>query len=620
MRVFFNLQLALLGTAAASQSLLLVDRAAPDAALSAALFDAWSHPACENYQQCWNGADCATSLYIGGGRHLWLFGDSIVGSLMGDARSEADARRIAQGSWLPAHTLGVAERTDPDDEGPTTAGWRMAFHWRHATTAEHAAEPLFALPNAVGVDRWSVDVSNDLRAPSRQHYLWPLAGVSAADLPFGDDVGGTGLVLLAAHMNERAQGWIEGTELVVVPDARGEPASWQYTTHALPFTDAHFNLFCASAVAARQPAELAADEQAEAGRDLLGGGASSNAWGEAYEELVYVLGCTDCTSTTMTGSAVVLARARLPALLDADFGALQYWTTSGWQLAADGQHPLDLELSPLFFRSMTEGSLVWHPQLRLWYILVLSEDRNVELWTAAKVTGPWTLASAHLYSVPSPYNDPSRYMVYAVKAHPELAAEEGEIVISYNTNALELNDLFTAEHRSTYVPQLVRISLRDVRDALDAAEAEVAALRTSKADLEAQVATLNDQLVEAAEAADLQIGTIETLNTLTDTLKQQVREAGATPDNVRPAAAHHESVVTAAARPANCSDVGVDVARTATQVRTEAIVFTAGGAVMLLALQCCLFAGGYKLGLLPGGLPVGRAMTGDKARLRDDEI
>ena len=362
--------LALLGTASASQSLLLVDRAAPDAALTSALFNAWTHPQCADYSQCWNGADCATSLYLGGGRHLWLFGDSIVGSLMGEARDDAEATRIAQGSWLPAHTLGVAEYTEPDDDGgggdDPGRGWRMAFHWRHATTAEHAAEPLFVLPDAVGVDRWSVELSNDLRAPSRQHYLWPLAGVSAAALPYGDDVGGAvGLVLLAAHMNERAQGWVEGTELVVVPDARGAPAGWEYTTHRLPFSDEHFNLFCAAAVAAQQPAALAADEEAEAGRALLGGGAGSNAWGEAYEELVYILGCTDCTSTTTTGSAVVLARARLPSLLAADYGALQYWTTSGWQETTGEQHPLDLGLSPLFFRTMMEGSLVWHAPLRL---------------------------------------------------------------------------------------------------------------------------------------------------------------------------------------------------------------------------------------------------------------
>ena len=90
-------------------------------------------------------------------------------------------------------------------------------------------------------------------------------------------------------------------------------------------------------------------------------------------------------------------------------------------------------------------------------MLVLSADLAVEFWTAARVTGPWTLSSAHLYTVPAPYNDPSKYMVYAVKAHPELAAEDGEIVLSYNTNARELTDLFTEEHRATYAPRLVRI-------------------------------------------------------------------------------------------------------------------------------------------------------------------
>jgi len=263
-------------------------------------------------------------------------------------------------------------------------------------------------------------------------------------------------------------------------------------------------------------------------------------------------------------------------------------------------------------------------------VLVLSADLAVEFWTAARVTGPWTLSSAHLYTVPAPYNDPSKYMVYAVKAHPELAAEAGEIVLSYNTNARELNDLFTQEHRATYAPRLVRISVRDVRAALEAAEQQAATLRTSKAALETQVATLRDRLDEAAETADAQIGTIETLTTLTDTLRQRAKDAGSEPDAAAgTAAGHDESAVVAAARPADCSSAGEeqddlasagDVTRTASQARTEAIVFTAGGALTLLALQCCLCAGGYKLGLLPGGLARGRAMTGDKARLRDDEI
>ncbi|MCX6956619.1 MAG: DUF4185 domain-containing protein [Verrucomicrobia bacterium] len=81
----------------------------------------------------WLGADCAYSVDLGGGRVLWLFGDTFV------ATSEAHTRRASK---MPRNTVAIQEGYDP-----STA--KMQFYWN---TREGAPASFF--PDEANVWYW----------------------------------------------------------------------------------------------------------------------------------------------------------------------------------------------------------------------------------------------------------------------------------------------------------------------------------------------------------------------------------------------------------------------------------------------------------------------------------
>jgi len=86
---------------------------------------------------------------------------------------------------------------------------------------------------------------------------------------------------------------------------------------------------------------------------------------------------------------------------------------------------------------------------------------TVLLYIAEEVTGPWEAVPC--YKLPPPFDDPSLYMSYAGKAHPELALAPGgqdEIILTYMTNAPgDLEPLFEAGALDVYVPRFVRLTM-----------------------------------------------------------------------------------------------------------------------------------------------------------------
>lgn len=85
---------------------------------------------------------------------------------------------------------------------------------------------------------------------------------------------------------------------------------------------------------------------------------------------------------------------------------------------------------------------------------------TVLLYIAEEVTGPWEAVPC--YKLPPPFDDPSLYMSYAGKAHPELARgrDDDEIILTYLTNAPgDLAPLFEAGALDVYVPRFVRVKL-----------------------------------------------------------------------------------------------------------------------------------------------------------------
>jgi hypothetical protein len=82
----------------------------------------------------WRGADVASSVDVGGGRTLWLFGDTWI---------DPSGNGTRQGAHMVSNSLGVQEGSDP-----STA--RMSFHWGRA--ADGGPDAFF--PDRDGESLW----------------------------------------------------------------------------------------------------------------------------------------------------------------------------------------------------------------------------------------------------------------------------------------------------------------------------------------------------------------------------------------------------------------------------------------------------------------------------------
>lgn len=98
-----------------------------------------------------------------------------------------------------------------------------------------------------------------------------------------------------------------------------------------------------------------------------------------------------------------------------------------------------------------------------WYCVQIPPlSVDVHLYTASNLLGPW-FDQGVIYSIK--HHD--RFVVYAAKAHQELARQKKEIVFTYNTNInpfdIELKDqmqitIANNKYKSIYIPQFVSVT------------------------------------------------------------------------------------------------------------------------------------------------------------------
>jgi len=173
---------------------------------------------------------------------------------------------------------------------------------------------------------------------------------------------------------------------------------------------------------------------------------------DAAAGVVYLLGAAGAQQSAVA--------ARLPAagLAAGDWAALEYWMPSGaWAAApADGAPPA---AQPLFAFMPSEATLVWHPFMQLWYVVVANTfvyGADIVLRTAPAVTGPWS-DELRVYSVPASMLAGGAFC-YAGKAHPELSPQGApELVFSFMCNTQGIPPLLN--RTDIYVPQLIRVAI-----------------------------------------------------------------------------------------------------------------------------------------------------------------
>jgi hypothetical protein len=164
------------------------------------------------------------------------------------------------------------------------------------------------------------------------------------------------------------------------------------------------------------------------------------------DDFLYIYGARDRRVEGRLQKRMVLARVRLDRLLDFD----------RWRFFADGQwSPSYHEASAISEDVANEYSVSHLPHLGK-YVLVYSQSGlspNILARLADRPAGPWG-SPIRLYRCPEAGWD-KRIFCYAGKAHPEVSAQAGELIVTYVSNATEL-ELLEADAR-LYRPRFLRV-------------------------------------------------------------------------------------------------------------------------------------------------------------------
>merc|ERR1711957_1059675 len=143
-----------------------------------------------------------------------------------------------------------------------------------------------------------------------------------------------------------------------------------------------------------------------------------------------------------SGRTQLLSRIPEVALVSFDWTPMEFLGKDGlWSKTVTDSYPM-------YAGPYTEGSLHYHPTLKYYRVGGQAYQRQVYIYTAPVLTGPWT--AHHVFDV-EPLG--SGYIAYAAKAHPELSNGR-DVVVTYNVNGPHSN-------MSIYYPIFIRVPWRE---------------------------------------------------------------------------------------------------------------------------------------------------------------
>jgi hypothetical protein len=348
----------------------------------------------------WLGADVATSVRLTDDHYVWLFGDTLLGSVQtacADGATYCD--RVAHADGFIANSIGVMTRDLDGSFFPLVKYWR---------TEQGVPAPVLA-------------------AEDEKEFLWPLAGLVVA----------TKLLVTTTRQTREAGLASHGNVLVVVENPEDPPYDWRYTRHEIP------NVV---------PSAGNSDDD------------SSLSWATAlvqHGDHVYLFGsrggATDGTTilARFPVADVLAPRFRLrPGYLQRGDDGAPIWTER-----FDAARLVDVAGLP----GTSETTIQREPSAGPWSSYQIAPlDFGIRRFGATDFVGPWRDEGV-VYSIPPPWSAPrpageTGFAAYAAKAHPELAEPEGSVV-SYNVNVAfgtleEAIDALETMH-GFYVPQMV---------------------------------------------------------------------------------------------------------------------------------------------------------------------
>jgi hypothetical protein len=168
-------------------------------------------------------------------------------------------------------------------------------------------------------------------------------------------------------------------------------------------------------------------------------------------EFVYVYGLRESWWRGPGGRDLLVARVPREALLRADFTAWRFYDGKGWSADVEQAAPLCNEVA-------SELSVSWLPALKS-YVCVYSRFGNspeIHARFAPRPEGPWSAPRVLHTARDESWDKGSFY--YAAKAHPELAGQDSELIITYATNNMDLGTV--ARDLRLYWPRFVRVTLK----------------------------------------------------------------------------------------------------------------------------------------------------------------
>lgn len=324
----------------------------------------------------WLGSDVAHSIPLSETESIWLFADTLLGTVESGARVGDPAGGFINSS------IGVHDRS-------STPPGTVTFHWGPANTSQFPHEP--GTPG---------------------NLYWPTEGVYV-----------DGELFLFCY--SVFSGLVLGnTVLIRVENPTDPPESWDYTVSDFGINNASFGVHSALIV---------------------------------EEPYLYMMGFEDTG-----GRRSVLARMLTSQLIaGADSSALEYWADTGsgpeWNSSASPS-----ELVTLFRPGVTEQGIQYDETLERYFVTTYSAfTPMIYLTTAESLTGPWE-EPVCIYEIPE-HSVSFDIISYAVRPHPELSTQPGELIITYATNSFGtgLGPLYTPEGLGIYHPRFIRVQVTE---------------------------------------------------------------------------------------------------------------------------------------------------------------
>lgn len=250
----------------------------------------------------------------------------------------------------------------------------------------------------------------------KRGYFWPFAGIRTGD----------GVFIFLQNVENYKTGTPFGfrtfdTVLGHIANPDDDPMRWRIRQNKIPF------------------AKFADDEKLMLGAGIL-----------RTKPFIYIYG-THTKTNENRHSELIVIRVRDTAL--GDFRAWEFFTEDGWKKSP--RH-----LKSLGTQTASELSVTWLPALKK-YALVQSDA----IFGAMKISfseqpeGPWSAPKKFFQTPESKWPG---VFCYAIKAQPDLAQNDEELIISYAANTWSLSQVINDAR--LYWPRFVRVPVEHFRE------------------------------------------------------------------------------------------------------------------------------------------------------------